>query len=767
MAELTIEQLKSLGWAQEATLRILSDKAGSSNALLKEIARKQGVEETKLAAFNDALGQAATGLTERQKQELEATRATVNKLRADREIEANKREINSKYKQSVDDLRTSLGKISNLKAENVFELAQGGLAKWSGKLSESTGAATSVAGSLRLLNIAVTLAAAAFGIYAQTNTSFLKMVDTGLLFNGSLEQFASIANKSGLGIEKFAEIAGKYSQAVSMIGEKQFALNVRTFQDLSKASGYFGMMPEKLAEAQAVYVDGLRESGLLHKLNSEQQNTLTKEYLSSLTGLSKLTGRQRDQLEAEQKTALRKQQIELKKRALSQEYGPEYAARVERQYGMLVSTMGTEFAEAAFSGRFLGGFTPEQAKMLGVTGSTNVAMQAGQALGGTNDQLMNTMESAAQHLGNLPASLLNTLSSNIGLGGSLAGTNFLTAIQRAEKLNAMSPQDRAEARRLMAGGAPTDKTNQGYLKTQYDIAKIQGDLKAATWDLAEQMSIFNRIMGTASFGTGIIASIASMVGPGIMGAVGLGVGLKYLSGAGLFAGAGGLNALSGLTTGMGGRMGSLFGRGAGNVYGPPPPPSAGGGGLGGLGGAGGLAMRGLGGAGVGALAGSVAGMGLGAMGAGDRTKFWGSILAGAGGGALMGMGAGPIGIAVGAIAGGLGAWLTTNTDQSAADAGAGAGGGAGIPTDLVSSTVALTTSLVTNGAYISALVDMMTSVAAVQAARGGAGAPFGAGAASPDVRGLSSYLTRDSELGMLLQEMAREIRLLPERMPQP
>ena len=81
--------------------------------------------------------------------------------------------------------------------------------------------------------------------------------------------------------------------------------------------------------------------------------------------------------------------------------------------------------------------------------------------------------------------------------------------------------------------------------------------------------------------------------------------------------------------------------------------------------------------------------------------------------------------------------------------------------------MALTTSLVTNGAYISALVDMMSSVAAVQAARGGgAGAPFGAGA-PPDVRGLSSYLTRDSELGMLLQEMAREIRLLPERMPQP
>lgn len=764
MAELSLDQLKSLGWAQETTLRILSEKVGSSNSLLKAMATNQGIRDEDIKDFSTAVSEATSGLEEHTRQELAATRLAVNKQRAEREIEANKRELNSKYKESVDDLRRSLGRISNLKAENVFESVQGGIAKWSGNLSSTDGAFQGLGKSIGWLNKAVVVAAAAFGIYAETNKSFLKLVDTGLMFNGSLEQFAIMANKSGLGIQKFTEIATKYSQSVSMIGEKQFALNVRSFQDLSKASGYFGMMPEQLAQAQASYVDGLRESGLLHKLTADQQNASTKEYLSTLTGLSKLTGKQRDQLEAEQKAALAKQQIELEMRALEKKYGPEYAARVRRQYAATVSAQGEDVASAAFFSRFLGGVTREQAKLLGPTGLMGSARGIGASFGGTDEQMLNAFEGFSKAATDLPGDLLHTFATNVGFGGALSGTDYAAMLKRSEKIASMTPQDRAEVRRLMAGGAPTDKTNQQYLKTQFDRMRIEGDLKSATWALTEQMMIFNGIMGVSSFGTGIMASMASMVGPngiltGILGYVGLRAGLKYLGRTGLFGGAGGLNALSNLTGGMGGRMGSLFG--GGGLYGPPPPPGRLGGLLTGVGGPGSM-MRFARGAGIGLVA-EGANLALQHFAPEFSKTKGGSTLSTALQGAALGATIGSvlpvIGTGVGALLGGALGGLYGYVSTPSQDAGAAAAGGGGVvPTDLVSSTVALTTSLVTNGAYISALADMMTSVAAVQAVRGGAAPTPAAIGATPDFSSFENKLSESGPLYMLIQQLIDQVK---------
>ena len=140
MAELTTEQLKTLGWAQDATLRNLVDKVGNTNSILAKIGSTQFPElKDNLSEFDKAISESTKGLDENTKKQLEDARAARNLRNAKREIEEETKAANEKYKDSVNDLRRTLGKISSFKAEDLFAKANDGIGVWSGKLSESQG----------------------------------------------------------------------------------------------------------------------------------------------------------------------------------------------------------------------------------------------------------------------------------------------------------------------------------------------------------------------------------------------------------------------------------------------------------------------------------------------------------------------------------------------------------------------------------------------------------------------------------------------------
>jgi hypothetical protein len=717
----TASELKDISknWAQERTLGELRDKMASNNSILAAIAKEKfNLDAATIRSFEDAIDDAKDGLTELQNSAEKAKRAQVNQLRHEQRMQGYEQEIKGNYKRSVDDLRSSLDKMSRFDSSRLYEGVTSGINSLSYNFRKADGSATGLSTAFAGLNKVVAVVAAGVGIFASGMPAFQAMANTGVTFGGSLEKMQEMVGRTGLKLEEFQGLVGQFGTTIGGVGEENFAKLIRATQTATREFGMYGQTSQQQAESVSFFVNSLVEGGLSFQQASAMNEQGTAQYLRELTALTILTGKDRKTLEARQKELDQDRFIRLRVRQLEQT-NPEAAATFKKNTGQLAMDIGPKLTRAIAGMQY--GLMPPDEQMrafMSIGGTMSGMEQLSRQL--TSGSTLDMMEGA----GNLKRNFsqgqgLNDFVTQAYLGSKYAGAGDIAdeLYGDAARAKAAEAQPGGMQRILdifTGRGGNLDQATTAMQKVTMDTARITGDFKAALWAATQQLGLFTKVLEPLAAATGAGAGAANsfygMAASGMSGAAsalmtGAAVALmpKLLASTALKAaiprllGGGGLGLTSMLgSTGM---MSGMMG-GAGNL--------AARGGLLGMTGnrlLGSGLSRGILGGGLGGLAGGMAGAGLGSMlGLGSFGSGALGVLGGAAGGFLMG---GP----VGALVGGLGAalpMLISSASASEARPGDQTGNAGGLLQD----STALVEMQASSTSYVSAMAALVSRVAA-------------------------------------------------------
>ena len=654
---------RRIDWAKDSTLNRLVDKSEEQVGLLEKIAgvsRRSQIDtrntQTQVNNLTNATGNAAAAANNYSKA-LEDNARKLEKLQEERATEARKQYLRESadrdnVSRSVGDLRNSMNNLSRIASSpsSAFDALTDKVAVFGGRLSEKSGALQSASKYVTGFSKVLAAASFTFGALSGISDPYRRMVESGLLFEGSAVRFARSAYDSGLNLEQFSRIAGQYSETVANLGEGAYAQSIKRVRDVAQQFGYFGMSMEEFADAQTRYQDRLRETGILQLATQEQIDAATIPYLQNLTALSVLHGKSRKTLEQEQQQAARQAQVRAIIAKVAREQGAPAAERLQLQFDTAVTNMGQLAATSAFAQQFYGGGpTQAEARLLGPTG----LQQALPRFGGSDAEF----EAGQQRFRSATANLSPDLMMQYGLssraGGTLAGSAdaLFDTLGRAMP-GIVGPRAGEQRDRVAAvrEGRVMDRLTERTLTAQIRSAEAINSLKSAALGAAEQLGVLRAVAEAAAAAASVASGTAGFLS-GATNTLGGSAAVLGLLGGGAAIGLIVKSMLTGAAVRSIGTMiapalpavTSVFGKGAGAVAGGAGSMLSGAGSL----------LRGLG------IAGGVAGAGMGVYqaAAGDTrenrvTGIGGAALSGAATGGMLGAAGGLPGILIGA---GLGA----------------------------------------------------------------------------------------------------------------
>lgn len=626
-----IEELnRAVGWAKEATLSRLVSAANDQVSLLETLAKVKAVElrnikkaDAGFAEVGDAAGQAADALK----------KGAADRKKTDRELN-----------ESIRDLRWSMSRhgsqISNLLTRSTNPMTQlpsaiESTTDWLAKFAKGNKIAT-----VAVMAIGTAIAKLAER-FIEAAESYRGMMQSGVMFNGSVSTMIQNVRSAGVGIEAASQVIDQYSQALLSVGETKFFKNI---EDSTKTFARLGMTQEQGMRTFAELEEMRRLSGLSYmqseddRIKSNEQLVQLMQSQSILTGISN-----KRQKEAAQKAAeterVRIMQASLSAEQLKQQQEATFklaglGLRPEAIEAALIEAMGGGVTAAgAAAGQALG---PEYNKMV-------AAIQSGRIEEiGTQEQREALKQYTTQLLQATPM---------LGRGGATAQLIGGMALDvRAATLPATTARPGQEtelekrkrlAERAARGEQIVDNTTQAYFQTVNNTAVALGRVEALAFRLADP--VISGLIQSLSLLSGAVNNVVG-------GAAGFSDTTLY---GGLAAGAAGMYMMKRMFSGGAGLPGMP---GMPQMFGPPAPPN-----LPGAGGAGGqpywsrsLAPR----VGMGTMAGGLAGGALGigggayqaAYGQDRASRMMGigiSALSGAAAGAMFG----PAGIAIGGLLG--------------------------------------------------------------------------------------------------------------------
>ena len=661
-----IEELnRAVGWAKEATLSRLVSAANDQVSLLETLAKVKAVELRKIkeadagfARVGNAAGQAADALK----------KGAADRKKTDRELN-----------DSIRDLRWSMtrhgSQISNLLTRSTNPMTQlpsaiESTTDWLAKFAKGNKIATV---AVMAIGTAVAKLAERF---IEAAESYRGMMQSGVMFNGSVSTMIQNVRSAGVGIEAASQVIDQYSQALLSVGETKFFKNI---EDSTKIFARFGMTQEQGMRTFAELEEMRRLSGLSYmqseddRIKSNEQLVQLMQSQTILTGISN-----KRQKEAAQKAAeterVRIMQASLSAEQLKQQQEATFklaglGLRPEAIEAALIEAMGGGVTAAgAAAGQALG---PEYNKMV-------AAIQSGRIEEiGTQEQREALKQYTTQLLQATPM---------LGRGGATAQLIGGMALDvRAATLPATTARPGQEtelekrkrlAERAARGEQIVDNTTQAYFETVNNTAVALGRVEALAFRLADP--VISVLIQSLSL-------LSGAVNNAVGGAAGFSDTTLY---GGLAAGAAGMYMMKRMFSGGAGLPGMP---GMPQMFGPPATPALPG--AGGAG-AGGRMLGALGTAGrFAGIGGGLLGTGLGAYtaatGATQQERQMGILGAIASGALVGGIAGAPIagfGAIPGALLGGAGAGLTAlmanlyGTRGSAAEPGGAMGGdfGAGL-----------------------------------------------------------------------------------------
>lgn len=168
--------------------------------------------------------------------------------------------------------------------------------------------------------------------------AFIGLVDTGILFSGSLVDFRVAMGNAGITAEQFASIVSQSGQAIQIFGERRFLDSTNRLRmlfdelglNLAQGNEYFGE-----------YLENSRLSGALYFQSQEQQRQGFEANLRQMREQARLTGINVRQQRDQQRALRQETEYQLLLRSVS----PERAAEIQRQEAAITTVAGSEFAK--------------------------------------------------------------------------------------------------------------------------------------------------------------------------------------------------------------------------------------------------------------------------------------------------------------------------------------------------------------------------------------------------------------------------------------
>jgi hypothetical protein len=208
--------------------------------------------------------------------------------------------------------------------------------------------------------------------------TFRSMSESGAAFGGNILELKNSAANTRMTLDAFANVVTSNSQGFAALGGNVSA-GARSFTRFSEAffessEGYadqlmmMGMSTEGINEMLAKQMTINRRANL----TDERQRNLLLQSTMSLAGemdaMAKLTGKQKDQIQAEIDASMRKGQVEAKFRLIEMEQGKEaaMAARQQYQQAMMTASMAGPDAIAAVEETFALGQVKSEAARKGI-----------------------------------------------------------------------------------------------------------------------------------------------------------------------------------------------------------------------------------------------------------------------------------------------------------------------------------------------------------------------------------------------------------------
>jgi hypothetical protein len=172
------------------------------------------------------------------------------------------------------------------------------------------------------------------GAVEQLQTQFQSAASVGANFGGNIAEFSRSAGNAGMTMEQFSGVVQKNAQNLVFLGGST-ADGAKRLADMGKdirksqvgdELARLGYSTVDINNGLAEYSGRLARNGRAETLNNKQLIALTGTYMKNLDAVSKLTGKSKETLQAEQDA----RQADAQYRIMMSKLGPEQQAEMEK-----------------------------------------------------------------------------------------------------------------------------------------------------------------------------------------------------------------------------------------------------------------------------------------------------------------------------------------------------------------------------------------------------------------------------------------------------
>lgn len=253
--------------------------------------------------FKKAQDDAAAALKANTKKTEENTEAQKKKAKADSDA----KKAQEEFKKSLEDNIAKLGALSS-----ALEGGIGQINKVTSTFTNLGSSVTAAASSLSAIPVVGNMLAGVFGTVAgaaeKSYKAFQQSASVGANFGGSINDLIRASSEAGMTFDQFSGVIAKNGEALALLGGSTRD-GARRLADLGKEIkrsplmgelAGLGYTTEEVNSGMAKYTGMLAKTGNLQGKTNAELVAGSADYLKNLDQLSRLTGKSKDALQAEQ-----------------------------------------------------------------------------------------------------------------------------------------------------------------------------------------------------------------------------------------------------------------------------------------------------------------------------------------------------------------------------------------------------------------------------------------------------------------------------------
>ena len=311
--------------ATEATLKqllaamtVIANNTGKDKAAQTKSQKELETELKKLASAAKKQAAAQAKATEATEDNTDATEKDTEQKKKQLEVDKKVIKAQAEYIGQLNGLKNAMSGLGS----SVAGVATGmtGMLSSLANLGNSLSSTAAVFGQIPVVGgVLSSMFGAVAGAAEKTYEAFKKSASVGANFGGSMTEMIDSATSAGLTFDQFSGIIAKTGKDLALLGGDSEA-GARRLGALGKQIkgttlaadlNRLGYSTEAINEGMATYAGQLAKTGSLQGMSDAQLIASTGSYLKDLDALTKLTGKNKTELEGERNARLKDAQFRL------------------------------------------------------------------------------------------------------------------------------------------------------------------------------------------------------------------------------------------------------------------------------------------------------------------------------------------------------------------------------------------------------------------------------------------------------------------------